>query len=364
MPKQTLPLTSEREQIYLSPEQLVQSEANEKARPTETPEQRKKRVQDMVESITANGQEYPVLVKKIAGEDGDQAVYEYADGGSRVDALTQMGSMSIWCSVLPDDTDMFRVAVTGNLHRAQATPLDMAYIVQETFDRQGFKGTGAGKRVAEYLGIPQSRVSEYQKLLKDVTPAIKEMLLEGKITTLDAALELLNTPVEHQEEVAQIAEAVAQEEGEKKAKKEREHNPRPDVPVFDPSKARVTKKNVVTAKKKLGVQASGKQSGKTKEQILDFFEGYTEQGYWHKTITEFALYFRKWVEGKGDDQFAYKMFERIATKEAVPEGVKEREKAEQTAKAEPKKAEPKAPAKKDSKSEKGKPALSGKKGKK
>ena len=133
--------------LYLAPEQLTANEANEKARPAEKPEDRARRVADMAASILANGQEYPVLV--VEASEGDVTTYEYVDGGCRVEAIAKLNEENgkvprqVWCSLVDPKTDLFRQAVVANLHRTQNSLADMGHIVQEAFDRNGWRGRGA-----------------------------------------------------------------------------------------------------------------------------------------------------------------------------------------------------------------------------
>ncbi len=176
--------------IYLAPEQLTANEANEKARPAERPEDRAARVKIMAQSIAANGQELPVLI--VEKTEDDVTTYEYVDGGCRVEAIASLNEngsapIQVWCSLVDPGDDLFKKAVTANIHRTQNSLLDMAHIVQEAFERNSWKGRGGGKKVAEYLGILESRVSEYQKLLH-APPDIKAKIDSGELTSLEAAL--------------------------------------------------------------------------------------------------------------------------------------------------------------------------------
>ena len=210
-------------QIYLPPEMLTANEANEKARPSESPQSREERVVRMMESIRTVGQKYPVLVVEIEPAEPDASfTYEYIDGGCRVDAMLRMNldvvdgptrPTPVWCSIVPGDSDLFRTAITANLHRTQNSVLEMGMICREARERNGWKGRGASAKVAEYLGVSPSRVSEYEKILRGATPDIKARIESGEIQSVDAVLRLMRIDdPEVREQVAERASEIAQEE--------------------------------------------------------------------------------------------------------------------------------------------------------
>lgn len=359
-----MPYEQLNQSLYLLPEQLTANEANEKARPAERPEDRQRRVADMAESILAVGQELPVLV--VEKEDDGVTTYEYVDGGCRVEAIAALNEAAakengngvarkVWCSLVEPGEDLFRKAVTANIHRTQNSLLDMGHIVQEAFDRNGWKGRGAGKRVADYLGLSESRVSEYQKILH-APKDIKERMESGELTALSAALALMAMPAEDRAAVATRAVELAAEDAEKdadKAKKkkakeraERAHNPRPEVPVYDPNKhkpnkPKVTKKHVEQAARERGIETSN--TPKAKSEIAEFFEAVSAAAY-PKAAVDFADYFvGTWMKGEGTDRHARELFDRAVGVKAAKATKVAKPKAPKAAKA-PKPA--KAPKKK------------------
>lgn len=204
--------------IYLPPSALEPHESNQKARPLETAEARSARVKMIAKSIAATGQHYPVLVVEVASDeefdaDGNPKMkYEYVDGGARVDAIKELGGEhEVWCSIVPQTEDLFRTAVTSNLHRTQNSIMEMAYIIQEVRERNGWKGRGGQVKVCEYLGMPQNRVSDYERLLR-APKAIREMIDSGEIGTVDAALKLLAQKEEDLPAVTTRAREIARKE--------------------------------------------------------------------------------------------------------------------------------------------------------
>jgi hypothetical protein len=334
--------------LYLAPEQLTPNEANEKARPAEKPEDRAARVRIMAESILQNGQELPVLiVEKI---EDDLATYEYIDGGCRVEAIAKLNehlegdtpARSVWCSLVEPYQDLFKLATSANIHRTQNTMLDIAHIVQEAFDRNGWKGKGAGKKVAEYLGIQESRVSEYQKLLH-APPDVKAKIESGELQTLEAALKLMSMPADKREEVGRRAQEIAQEEAEelaeRKGKRAKGHNPTP-IPEYQPGKhkpnvAKVKTKHVERAAKEKGVETTS--TPRAKSEISEFFEQVSDAAY-PKPAVAFADYFvGTWMKGEGSDRKARELFDAAVGVKAPRKTVKPPKETKPKAKAPKKK---------------------------
>ncbi len=315
--------------LYLAPEQLTANEANEKARPAEKPEDRAARVRMMAQSIAANGQELPVLIVQVEAD--DVVTYEYVDGGCRVEAIAALNEEKVngdagrpvWCSLVEPDADLFKLATSANIHRTQNSMLDMAHIVQEAFDRNDWKGKGGGKKVAEYLGIQESRVSEYQKLLH-APPDVKAKIESGEIATLEAALKLMSMPADKREEVGRRAAEIAQEEAEEAAeRKGRKGNPTPKVPTFKPgkeNKAKVKTKHVERAAKESGVETTS--TPRAKSEISEFFEQVSAAAY-PKAAVAFAEYFvGTWIKGDGSDRKARELFDAAVGVKAPRKTVK------------------------------------------
>lgn len=295
--------------LYLAPEQLTANEANEKARPAEKPEDRARRVADMAASILANGQEYPVLV--VEASEGDVTTYEYVDGGCRVEAIAKLNEENgkvprqVWCSLVDPKTDLFRQAVVANLHRTQNSLADMGHIVQEAFDRNGWRGRGANKKVAEYLGMTEPRVSELMKVVQADGP-LKKMIDSGEVQTLDAALKILQTPEEKREEVTTRARQIAAED-EEEEKPKKGKSGKSDEPKELAAPKKVKAKHVEQAKRDTGVE----KSPRAKSEIAEFFEKVSAAAYGPKTVA-FAEYFvEKWMAGEGTDRKARELFDAM-----------------------------------------------------
>jgi ParB-like chromosome segregation protein Spo0J len=327
--------------LYLDPNLLTPNEANERARPTESPAQREARVGRMAQSIAANGQQQPVLV--IAVRDGDSpdfVRYEFVDGGSRVEAIAKLNEQNsgkgseplpVWCVEVQADDDLYKRALVGNLHREQNSVLDLASITQEVFDRNGWRGRGGAKKVAEYLGLSESRVSELQSIYHKASDKLRQLMRDGRVTNIEVALQLLAVPEDKQEEVLNRAVQFAAEEAEEKqqvklvgkatskgGKSSSADTGADDKPAGDaqskplaPAKnARVGTKHVRAAAAEAGVQVS-RPSKRSNKDVVDFFEGYTEDGVYSPTVQAFAAYFVKWLKGEGTAETAWKKFEAM-----------------------------------------------------
>ena len=320
-----------RDQIYLLPADLSANEANEKARPTESPEYRAKRVAEMAESIKANGQEYPVLIIEVEQEGA--VCYEYVDGGCRVDAIAALGEgRTVWCSVLDSNDDLFRRAVVANLHRTSNSVMDMAHIIREVKERHDWKGKGSGVKIAAYLGITPSRVSEYDKILH-APDAIRARIESGEIPSLDAALKVMAVPEKERGAVVDRAAEIARQE----------------TPGDTP--ASVQTRHVVEAQREIGSGAAVDRRRKdktapvvltprSKSEISEFFKQITEALYKPKVVA-FADYIVDWMRGKGTDKKLLDAFDTMVGMKAPSDKPAKAVKKAAAKKTEPKKKAPK-----------------------
>lgn len=344
--------TMSQEILQLMPEQLIANEANEKARPTETPEARRKRVEDRARNIAAIGQTTPVLA--IATEEG---MFEYVDGGSRVEAIKLINEgfcsdgvppsepLMVQVILADEEADLFRIAVSSNIQRTDNTISDMIAIIQEAKDRNGWKGRGADTKVAEYLGILPSRVSEYQKVSR-APENIKAMIESGEIKSLDAALKLMVVPEEDQADVARRAKEIAEDEREAK-RKNKETSKSEESSATDDTKGGVTADHVRKAAAEKG-HAVGKRNAKA---LCEFFSMFTPANYSDEVVAFFDYLVTEYVPGTGTDRKAIQLFDAAigtstAEKKARAAEYKEQQKAEAKAEKERIAAEKEAEKKK------------------
>lgn len=332
--------------IYVLPELLTANETNEKARPGEDKARRAARVLRMAASIKAGRQNQPVLVTEISDDSGIH--YEYIDGGSRVEAIALINAeraalpkpllpMNVWCSIVPGDSDFFQTAVVSNLVREDNSILEIAAIVRETEERNGWAGKrGANRKIADYLSMPESRVSEFKKINDKATPKLKAMMASGEITSVDAAIKLVGLPDDKIESVADRALEIAKErEAEKANAVAKVENaggelvpgevvmtgisgPIPDGAVLtsassDPAVAA----NVSTSDVRQAASEQGESVGPlNKKDILEFFAEKTGPAY-SDEIKKFCEYFvDSYAKGLGTDRTANKLFD-VMTKQSA-----------------------------------------------
>lgn len=328
--------------IYVLPELLVANEANEKARPGEDAAKRVARVARMAQSIKAGRQNQPVLVTEITDADGIH--YEYIDGGSRVQAIALINAeraalpkplapMNVWCSIVPGDSDFFQTAVVSNLVREDNSILELAAIVRETEERQGWAGKrGANRKIADYLSMPESRVSEFKKINDKATPKLRAMMASGEITSVDAAIKLVGLPDDKIESVADRALEIAKE---REAEKASTSSPTPAVVITgqdgvttsesnliaDPTTGTTDPTTATTSVSTSDVRQAASEQGETvgpltKKDILDFFAEKCGPAY-SDEIKKFCEYFvDSYAKGLGTERTANKLFD-VMTKQSA-----------------------------------------------
>ena len=207
--------------LYLAPHQLEPNDANERARPGESIEERQKRGEQIAHSIAVSGQIHPVLVVELDSdtefdEEGTpRKRYEYVDGGARVDAVRMIADGSdVWCSIVDPASDLFRMALSANIHRTQNSILQMSEIISDVRERNGWNGRGGQQKVCEYLGLQQSQVSGYEKISR-APKAVRDLIASGEVGTVDAALKLMSVKPEELPLVTKRAQELAGAEEKK-----------------------------------------------------------------------------------------------------------------------------------------------------
>lgn len=229
--------------LYLPPDQLEPNDANERARPGETAEERQRRVEMTARSIAATGQIHPVLVVELDSDTqfDEEGVplkrYEYVDGGARVDAIRLLNSQiaddakgfsqDVWCSIVDPSLDLFRLALSANIHRTQNSILQMSEIIQDVRQRNDWTSRGGQQKVCEYLGLLQSQVSGFEKIAR-APKSVRDLIQSGEVTTVDAALKLMSVKPEELPLVTKRAQELAQTE---KAEEKPKPKPEPAKPA-------------------------------------------------------------------------------------------------------------------------------------
>jgi len=331
---------SNNQTLRIYPEQLIPNEANEKARPAETAEQRTERVQRMAKSICSTGQTHPV----IAIHSDSDGIYEYIDGGGRVDAIKLINEgycsggkapdepMKVEILLRDDAADFYRIAVVSNIERTQNSLNDMIGIIRESRERNGWKGRGADSKVAEYLGILPSRVSEYGKVAA-APPEIKSRIASGEIKSLDAALKLMAVPDDKRAEVTERASELAKQDAAAQSSNSEQTD----------GAASMTSRHVQAAASESGVSV-GKRNAKA---ISEWFGQITEACYGPEVVAFVDYLTGEYIPGTGTDRKLLNLFDEMvgtdsATKKAKAKEYKEQQKAEEVAEKERLKAEAEA----------------------
>lgn len=368
--------------IYLLPEQMTPNEANEKARPGETPTRRAERVAKMAASIRTAGQTSPVRVIEITEDDSVR--YEYVDGGSRVDAIALINdensrlakpkaALKVWCSIIAGEADLFQIAVVSNLVREGNGILELCAIVKETAERNGWAGKrGENRKVADYLSMPESRVSELKKIGEKATPKVKAMIASGELASIEAVLRLVGLPDDKIESIADRAVEIAKERAAEKAQEMHvtsetgvtvvtesflpDGTPVPastDTPVSSDATATTATTatttlapvTATTSDVRTAASEQGESIGPlSKKDLLDYFAEKVGPAY-PESIQKFCEYFvDSYAKGLGTDRTANKLFDIMTLQSAETKAtnkLKAKEAAD-LAKAEAKAAEEKS----------------------
>jgi len=144
---------------------------------------------ELAESIKAVGVQQPAVVRELDGH------YELVAGERRWRASQIAGRETLPCVVRElDELTVLKIQTVENLQREDVHPLDEADGYARLIERGGYDV----ERVAQEVGKSPSYV--YQRLkLRDLAPAARENLVEGKLTAGHAIL-LARLQPEHQEQ--------------------------------------------------------------------------------------------------------------------------------------------------------------------
>ncbi len=215
--------------IYLDPSRLLDSQ---NVRPGETIAEHDARVARLARQIREDGQQVPVIVA-----DTDGGAYRVVAGQGRVDALRLLNNtlksngsdpLYAWCT-LDTGSDSWATAVKENVHRENYSDLQLAALISEAQARYGWKkGKGGGKKCAEFFGLSEPHLVEYNKLAA-APQDVKDRLASGELSK-SGALKLLSTTsaddtpaaAERRSKVAAKAKSISQEETDRKYAASRE----------------------------------------------------------------------------------------------------------------------------------------------
>lgn len=176
--------------VYVTPSDLIDSDD---VRPGETPDQHIERVDSLVSQILADGQQTPIKIKEVDGK------WKVVDGQGRTDALRIIEQrrksngediLPAWC-VIDSSADSWASAVKLNVQRRNYTDVQLADLITEARKRYGWGNKGGGRKLAEFFGITEQHLVEYNKIA-ELPADVKDKLNAGEITK-HAALQLVRT---------------------------------------------------------------------------------------------------------------------------------------------------------------------------
>lgn len=364
--------------IYLLPEEITADETCN-VRPFSTKmgdtEQEAASIQAMADSILEVGQEQPIRVRRLeAGGFGLIIGSRRRKAGVLINLGLSEGEpkFRLACVVSDDpvqDAMARRQAMIENLHRANLTPMDMAYNVQAIRIENKWQGTKGTKKVADYLKVSTATVTQGEKLLR-LTPALQEKVQSGELKA-GPAQDIAELPVDKQMPAFELASGLQKAERAEAgvdlddAADDNEGQiggpGAEDKDEQEPPKGGRKKK---AAKKKKGGKGAGPrdtgtvqgthvreavrtlapEQGKSRNRkaLLDFWQGVADSpayGYPDGAVRQFAEYYvGPYALGKGTDRTLREKFEAMT--DGAPQG---------TAASEPKEEEqpkPKVVAKK------------------
>ena len=171
------------------------------------------RLQELADSIREKGILQPVLVRPLAGEEGQ---FEIIAGERRWRAARMAGLMEIPALVreIPDEAAL-AISLIENIQRENLNPLEEAHGVQRLIDEFGMTHQAA----AEAVGRSRSAVSNLLRLL-NLTPPVQDLLMENRID-MGHARALLSLDAGKQTEAAHVIaeKGLSVREAEKLAQK-------------------------------------------------------------------------------------------------------------------------------------------------
>ncbi len=144
---------------------------------------------DLAESIKANGLVQPIIVRPSGG------VYELIAGERRLRASKQAGLKTIPAVVRKaSDGELLELALVENIHRADLNPIERAVAYRNYLDTFNF----TQEQAAEKLGESRSVIANYIRLI-DLPDEIKRMLIDGDLS-MGHARAILSLPTDDMKE--------------------------------------------------------------------------------------------------------------------------------------------------------------------
>lgn len=137
------------------------------------------RVGDLQESIRLNGQQLPVILRRVSGRD----LLQIISGFRRTTAIHSIGWTTVHGIVLHDVSDdaAFRLSVLENEKRKTYSDLDRAYAI--TKYRQ--MGLTVGNIAGEVFGLSRKQIERLEKLTK-LPDYMQSAIEEGELSATTA----------------------------------------------------------------------------------------------------------------------------------------------------------------------------------
>ncbi len=152
--------------------------------------------QDLVVSLTEDGQRVPLL---LTGVEGQAAEFMVLDGHRRVAALRHLGRATAKAILLqPGTLDCDLITLTAQV-RKNLSPLEQATAVTRLRERHKL----TWETIAQKVGIARSYLYELQELL-GTDPAVQGEVATGRLT-VKAARALGQAPMDQQPALARVA---------------------------------------------------------------------------------------------------------------------------------------------------------------
>jgi ParB-like chromosome segregation protein Spo0J len=238
---------------------------------------------------------------------------------------------------LDTDGDLKRKARTSNVQREDLSPMDLALEIQTIREEHKWEGFPGAKKVADYLGIELTTVTQHEKLLTG-SKEVQEKVHAGELTT-QSAFDMLNVKPEAIVPVLERAQEIQEQKDRRltpRARKRREGKGIEDG-------SRIEHPAVVQAIRETP-NATDKPIARTRKEILETLEQFDSPAYGHPdgAVNIFIRYFiDKFAAGIGTPDTMRKKFDAMVLK--APKGTKPEKPVESKPDA---KAKIKLPAKK------------------
>lgn len=177
------------------------------------------RISALADSMREVGQITPIRVQRVHGSGGSESGgYSIIAGHRRVEAAKLIPGFKLQ-AVVDSGRDEFAVrkaAIHENTKRRGYTPLQLALLIQETRQLNGWQGSDKTRTVSNYFGVSPATITQHEKLLTKPTgmsdgdfAEIRERVHTGRITA-DTAFAVL-TDVEPAKAV-EILDIAAEEQ--------------------------------------------------------------------------------------------------------------------------------------------------------